>query len=167
MPKPTEEDLFAGTTMTFGEHLEELRVSLFRALIGLFIGCVIGFLIADRVVRWIQQPLSAALREHNAILAAQEMRARNAGTVPENFEQVARRQGLIAEVFYIEPAELARLATHGDEASEKTVVRPAPPGPIVTSAADGDIAATNLVKIRFWKAIQRADHGAQSRRRAS
>ncbi len=31
MKNKYDEDLFAGTTMTFGEHLEELRGALFRA----------------------------------------------------------------------------------------------------------------------------------------
>ena len=121
---------------------------MFRALIGLFIGCVIGFLIADRVVRWIQSPLSAALREHNAILAAQEMRVRNAGPLPKDFAEVARQKGLIAEVFYIEPAELGRLTSTDKGAAEKTSPAPAP---TIQSAADAETAVGNMVKVRFWR----------------
>ncbi len=42
MAKKPDESLFEASTMTFGEHLDELRVVLFRALIGLVVGFVIG-----------------------------------------------------------------------------------------------------------------------------
>ena len=60
----TNDDLFEKSTMTFGEHLEELRVCLFRGVIGLGLGCLIGFLIADRVVRFFQGPLETALEKY-------------------------------------------------------------------------------------------------------
>ena len=39
------DDLFADTRMTFGEHIEELRYYLLRALYGLLIALVIGFIL--------------------------------------------------------------------------------------------------------------------------
>lgn len=47
--------------MSFGEHLEELRKSLFRAVLWLIGGVLIGLLVADRVVGYVQTPLQAAL----------------------------------------------------------------------------------------------------------
>ena len=45
---PSERDLFAEeqtmTTMSFGEHIEELRVRLILALAGLMVGVVIAFI---------------------------------------------------------------------------------------------------------------------------
>jgi sec-independent protein translocase protein TatC len=35
MSRKHSKDLFDDTTMTFGEHLEELRIRLWRAIIGL------------------------------------------------------------------------------------------------------------------------------------
>jgi len=58
--KPTD-DLFEKSTMTFGEHLEELRVCLFRSVLGIAAGCAIGFFIANNVVRFFQQPLERAM----------------------------------------------------------------------------------------------------------
>ena len=37
MPRNHSKDLFDNTTMTFGEHLEELRIRVWRAVIGLFL----------------------------------------------------------------------------------------------------------------------------------
>ncbi len=56
-----EGDLFQDTSMTFGEHLEELRVSLFKAVLALAIGFGIGLWFAPRIVQWIQSPLEIAL----------------------------------------------------------------------------------------------------------
>src|SRR5688572_25275213 len=64
MPPRHDEDLFKDTTMTFGEHLEELRSCLFKALIGLVIGFLIGLLVAGNVVDYIKGPLTKALKEH-------------------------------------------------------------------------------------------------------
>ena len=49
MAKNPKEDLFAESTMTFGEHLEELRQCLFRAAIGLVVGVGFGLFYADDV----------------------------------------------------------------------------------------------------------------------
>ena len=62
--KIQDEDLFANSTMTFGEHLEELRGTLTRALFGLAIGFVVSLLIADNAVQWIETPLRNALEAH-------------------------------------------------------------------------------------------------------
>ena len=46
-----EDDLFKHTSMTFGEHLEELRSSLFKAVISLAIGFGIGLYFAPTIVQ--------------------------------------------------------------------------------------------------------------------
>ncbi|HVX61355.1 MAG TPA: hypothetical protein VHC19_12160, partial [Pirellulales bacterium] len=61
MPAKRDEDLFQETTMTFGEHLEELRVALFKAVIGLALGVMLGLPLGKWVVGVIEHPLSKAL----------------------------------------------------------------------------------------------------------
>ena len=61
---PRDEDLFQETTMTFGEHLEELRACLFKAIFGLVIGCLVGLAVGGYVVRFIQKPVLDALNEY-------------------------------------------------------------------------------------------------------
>jgi sec-independent protein translocase protein TatC len=61
MAPSQDDDLFQHTSMTFGEHLEELRSALFKAVIALVIGFVIGLLFAAPIVRAIERPLKAAL----------------------------------------------------------------------------------------------------------
>jgi sec-independent protein translocase protein TatC len=66
---PTEQDLFTEeqsmATMSFGEHIEELRVRLILALLGLLAGVVVVFIppldIASRVMRSMEAPAKQAL----------------------------------------------------------------------------------------------------------
>lgn len=72
-PPKSDEDLFRETTMTFGEHLEELRKCLFRAIVGLAIGFVIGLFLGNHVVKLIQSPLEKALTKHYVKLSQKEV----------------------------------------------------------------------------------------------
>lgn len=64
MAKNPKEDLFSESTMSFGDHLEELRQCLFRGMIGLLIGVGVGIFLAKDIVKEIQTPLKDALREY-------------------------------------------------------------------------------------------------------
>ena len=64
MAKNPKEDLFSESTMSFGDHLEELRQCLFRGMIGLLIGVGVGIFVAKDIVKEIQIPLKDALREY-------------------------------------------------------------------------------------------------------
>jgi sec-independent protein translocase protein TatC len=60
---PTEHDLFAEeqtmATMSFGEHIEELRVRLILALLGLFVGVILVFLPPLYLGWWIMKSMEA------------------------------------------------------------------------------------------------------------
>lgn len=55
------DDLFEKSSMSFGEHLEELRKTLIKASICLLVGMLIGVPAANWVVDYLQTPLRAAL----------------------------------------------------------------------------------------------------------
>jgi len=59
-----EKDLFDDTTMSFGEHLEELRKRLIYALIGLTIGVLIALFFSDRVMKTLEIPVKNALARY-------------------------------------------------------------------------------------------------------
>lgn len=66
-PALPKEDLFDTSTMTFGEHLDELRRSLARAIIWLIAGALIALVfLAKPVVSGIQGPLTNAIVKYNA-----------------------------------------------------------------------------------------------------
>lgn len=61
-----KDDLFDNSTMTFGEHLEELRKALVKAIVWLAAGLVIGLFFADRVIIFVKTPLESAIQQFNA-----------------------------------------------------------------------------------------------------
>lgn len=56
-----DKDLFDDSTMTFGEHLEVLRVHLWKAIIGLTIGTIAAFYFSDQVILALQKPVTQAM----------------------------------------------------------------------------------------------------------
>jgi sec-independent protein translocase protein TatC len=57
-------DLFDDTTMTFGEHLEALRIHLWKALIGLAVGVVLTLYFGEHVLAVVRRPIDQALHHH-------------------------------------------------------------------------------------------------------
>jgi len=66
MNQPTK-DLFDESAMSFGEHLEVLRVHVIRAIIGLAIAVVICLLNGSRIVDIVRGPIDAALSRYTEI----------------------------------------------------------------------------------------------------
>jgi sec-independent protein translocase protein TatC len=106
MAKKHNDDLFEGTTMTFGEHLEELRVSLFRAVIGITIGCLIGFFVANWVVRFFQSPLERAMERYYLTKALADL-ADQFPEVSVEMKRIILDESLIPERMQIEVGHLA------------------------------------------------------------
>lgn len=116
MPRSSDEDLFKESTMTFGEHLDELRGALVKSVLALAIGACVGLYYADWVVQWIQVPLKAALEDFALNQAVQKFLARSnereaAGEQipaelkdPQYVEQMIRGGGMLFGELYIDPA---------------------------------------------------------------
>ena len=108
------DDLFASSTMTIGEHLEELRTCLIRGSIGLVIGVIIGFFIGRPVVHLIESPLRRALGEYyteRAIDAFDAWTPRQAGGpgLPYSRAEVidaVERHGLSFDLREVHPGRL-------------------------------------------------------------
>ncbi len=77
------DDLFETTRMSFGEHLEELRRVLVRAVIGLGIGTAIGLFVATQVVAFLTRPLERAMRKYEQNLAVQRLAAERGWLSPD------------------------------------------------------------------------------------
>lgn len=58
---PRSKDLFDDSTMTFGEHLEALRLHLFKAAIGLILAMIVTLSFGNRFVDLIRRPIDRAL----------------------------------------------------------------------------------------------------------
>ncbi len=57
--------------MSFGDHLEALRVHLFKSLLGLIVSVSVMLFFADSVVDIIRRPIDKALRDHHSQQAQQ------------------------------------------------------------------------------------------------
>ena len=66
-----EDDLFKDSTMSFGDHLEELRSCLMKSILGLVVGTMFGLLLGGKAVEVIQTPLK------NALVTYYESRSKN------------------------------------------------------------------------------------------
>ncbi len=56
------DDYFASTRMSLGDHIEELRIALWRAIKGLLIGMIGGFFLAQPAMSFIQRPVEQQLK---------------------------------------------------------------------------------------------------------
>jgi sec-independent protein translocase protein TatC len=114
--KKPDDDLFKDSTMTFGEHLEELRRALFKAMLWLVVGCGIGLYFSDWVVQYINEPLEAALKEYyqeQAIAVVEN----DVGPISDAQRAAILERQMIFESVYIDPqAVMAALqAMYGQE----------------------------------------------------
>ena len=61
--RENDDDLFAHTRMSFGDHIEELRLRLFRAILGFLVALVIGLCVGQPMLEFIQAPVKKQLLE--------------------------------------------------------------------------------------------------------
>lgn len=101
--------------MTFGEHLEELRTCLFRAIAGLVLGFLVGLYFGGDVVGFIQRPLKKALtayRENQDVRMFTELQAE--GKLPpgdiDRFRSLVEKDKLLAAEIYLDPREILEQA---------------------------------------------------------
>jgi sec-independent protein translocase protein TatC len=108
MADSSEDDLFKHTSMTFGEHLEELRACLFKAVLALTIGFGIGLFFANRIVQWVQLPLVTALEEYYKTEAVEYFDAHVPPSLrdDDSVKRLVRDQGLEPQEIYIAPGEI-------------------------------------------------------------
>lgn len=60
---PDPDDMFADTRMTFGEHIEDLRIHLIRAGVGFAIAVFISFFLSKYVLKFISEPVVRQLND--------------------------------------------------------------------------------------------------------
>ncbi|MBL9084012.1 MAG: twin-arginine translocase subunit TatC [Planctomycetales bacterium] len=145
-----DEDLFAETTMTFGEHLDELRVCLFRAIVGLVLGTIVGLFLGNDVVEVIEHPLTEALKDYYELAAEKEYKAwaqeqTNLGrSVPYNLSEIkaiakpatAEQKELIYELEFWHPTTILGALEHA-RTTPTTETSPNPTTPTATAMATG------------------------------
>lgn len=147
------EDLFENSSMTFGEHLEELRSSLFRAVFGLVIGFLVGLAVAQYVVEGIQTPLKTALEHHYEVVAEQRLQKLYGDGLSESLKVFMKKNKLTFEVTYIEEGQLRRLAkvaTVEEDSSENKNLDTVE----VLNAQTLPPPSRKMIKTRVWRRVK-------------
>jgi sec-independent protein translocase protein TatC len=116
------DDLFEKSSMSFGDHLEELRRALMKCAIWMAIGLTIGLPFASSVVTYMQTPLEKALREFYKKRSIEEMKKTSGEEVaPELSKWMVDNEKVSHVVFY----DLTRLkAALAGELSEAKLANP-------------------------------------------
>src|SRR5262245_10627184 len=94
-PHNDPEDMFSDTRMSFGDHLEELRIHLWRAVYGFGVAMVLAIFVAYPVLRFIASPVEKQLdifyqKRAAAVLAeAKTKQGAAEGNAPTGFVRLA------------------------------------------------------------------------------
>lgn len=88
--------------MSFGEHLEELRVCLFKSVMGLAVGVMIGFYMANSVVNFFQKPLKSTLEDYYLELAEERLRKEQGGELTPEQRRTLQESRLVREVMRLD-----------------------------------------------------------------
>jgi sec-independent protein translocase protein TatC len=125
------DDLFEKSSMTFGEHLEELRIALVKSSIWLGLGMILGLMLATQVVTYMQGPLEKSLENFYKKKSLREMAASSGTPVPADLETWMKDNKVVSQYVWIDPQRLSfkNLPAPTDPA-------PADPAPAVTEALE-------------------------------
>ncbi len=147
MPRTPDANLFENTTMSFGEHLEELRASLFKAMAGLLIGVLLGFGVATHVVQWIAVPLTDALEEYYEADTVKKMEIEyGEEDVPEEMNTFVAENPYTFEDVFVEAAELTRIQSLIEPGSELP--------PTIELEAEPPMPTRALIGFRLWTPVK-------------
>ncbi|MFO0013510.1 MAG: twin-arginine translocase subunit TatC [Planctomycetota bacterium] len=103
------DDLFEKSSMTFGEHLEELRRALAKASIWLGIGLLVGFPLASSVIKYMQGPLEASLQNFYRKQSEVEIaKALEVGAVSNDLSSWMKDNKVSSQVVWVDPKRLQR-----------------------------------------------------------
>lgn len=112
------DDLFEKSSMSFGEHLDELRKTLIKASICLLVGMLIGVPSANFVVDYLQTPLRAALETFYEEKSMAEMAASSGEVVSPELKKWIVDNKKQSEVVFLDVGRMKALS--GTETPENT-----------------------------------------------
>ncbi|GHT28578.1 hypothetical protein FACS18942_09110 [Planctomycetales bacterium] len=108
-----DENLFSETSMSFGEHLEELRKCLFYSIYWIAIGTIGGFLVGFYVVDYIQVPVKKSLEKYYTEQSAKRIDSERKKLEEEGYSEeiatVPARFQMVPNEMYIFPGEFQRI----------------------------------------------------------
>ncbi|MCL2710129.1 MAG: twin-arginine translocase subunit TatC [Planctomycetaceae bacterium] len=121
------DDLFAETSMSFGEHLEELRICFIRSIISIAVGTLLGFAVGAEVIKYIQIPVQRAVESYKEQQAMQKIDAEADVLLDEGYSSEIKTKmkehRFVPFELWIFPGEFERiLAWQSDESNTKSAL---------------------------------------------
>ena len=101
------DDLFEKSSMTFGEHLEELRIALVKSSIWLGLGMILGLMLATQVVTYMQGPLEKSLENFYKKKSLREIAETTGSPVPADLEAWMKDNKVVSQYVWIDPRRLS------------------------------------------------------------
>jgi len=141
MSRKPNEDFFAHSTMSFGEHLEELRRALFKAVVGLVAGFLIGLIIANKVVAFIQTPLLDGLTRYYGDKDIAALEAKYGEEEVKEVSKYIKSESRTMDILYIERSQADEIARQFN-------------GETVADLELGKPDSSDMLKIRVWHPIK-------------
>ena len=157
------DDLFEKSSMTFGEHLEELRIALVKSSIWLGLGMILGLMLATQVVTYMQGPLEKSLENFYKKKSLREIAETTGTPVPADLEAWMKDNKVVSQYVWIDPRRLsfppptavADPATAVGEASE---TEPNDSPVVAQYMADADSEGTpdpsKMIKLRMFVGVK-------------
>lgn len=110
--KPKEDNLFKESSMSFGDHLEELRSCVLRSVLGIVVCFIIGLFFGSSVMNVIQQPLTRSLVRYLDKQNQAKINKMIDQGYPKEIAQKAFDSGLLVETIYIHKDELKSISVN-------------------------------------------------------
>jgi sec-independent protein translocase protein TatC len=141
------EDIFKDSTMTFGEHLEDLRRCLFKAVLGLAAGVFIGLFFGNWVVAVIERPLTEALTRYYQ----EDPKIKD---LPERQRELVKKGYLYDEVYVDSNDFLAQLKDFYPEVFRDVNPLPSKPEGKVEVAEQSNTGDEDLMRVFLWHSVK-------------
>lgn len=157
------DDLFEKSSMTFGEHLEELRKALVKAFLCLGVGMSVSLLYAKNIIDYIQMPLIASLEEFYYKKAEADWEKNSGVTMDESLKNFMRSHKYTPALLYLSREEIKKVVNAAETPPPKDVVAelPSEATPAIAepsldnpySLLPKNFESSELVPIRLWNRI--------------
>jgi len=177
MAKTRDEDLFAESSMSFGEHLEELRTALVRSLLGLIVGFLVGLYFGYDVVDIIKSPLEKSLAtyykdgavlEYKTFLAKQNEAGLPAPYTLEQVEHLVNEDKLVFTMYQVHPSAVRTTLGLSEADSAAPGQKSAATKPVLQSSSASNTAKSEasttivepLTPLFVWQPVSTLDRAS-------
>ncbi len=111
-PQRLSDDLFENSSMSFGDHLEELRKAMTKAFLWIGLGSLFGLLMSNAIIGFIAEPLEKQLELHLIERFKLAYQKYNGVEPTEKLTQFYQANSVIPEIVWVDPIFIQQLTGH-------------------------------------------------------